>query len=307
MNSVDFLIVMSFAVISPLVCTAGHITGDVWIVNDVTIDGVVQAYEQSSESSLKAVVGDLSLKLRMDGVRQLRQRASHVKVSVQSLPDLKEIASGTTDADGRFDINFPDSPSPMRVYACKKTLENGKPVYYEGVSSVYLEKNAALLELRKEHVTLKGCCVGRDGRPRVGVMVKVSQYPRSENAVLQRMSEMFACTDENGIWRCDGLVCASLNEAAVVIANTNLLQQQRFDNIPLSVFVGVSSRFVQSSSPEIEVSTITDKLRNASRRIMSAYERKTGKPYPLKAPMVDFSVSTNNVIYVPDLVLSSDS
>jgi hypothetical protein len=36
---------------------------------------------------------------------------------------------------------------------------------------------------------------------------------------------------------------------------------------------------------------------------MLAYKRKTGVDLPKNAPLADFPISTNNVIYVPDIIL----
>ena len=53
----------------------------------------------------------------------------------------------------------------------------------------------------------------------------------------------------------------------------------------------------------VRVPNVSARDRAAAERIFAAYKRKTGKDWPRPAPMTDFPVSTNNVIYVPDIVL----
>ena len=53
----------------------------------------------------------------------------------------------------------------------------------------------------------------------------------------------------------------------------------------------------------VTIPNVTARDRAAAERIFAAYKRKTGKEWPCPAPMTDFPVSTNNVIYVPDIVL----
>ena len=57
------------------------------------------------------------------------------------------------------------------------------------------------------------------------------------------------------------------------------------------------------SAGSVEVPNVTARDRAAAERIFAAYKRKTGKDWPRPAPMTDFPVSTDNVIYVPDIVL----
>ncbi|MBE6397368.1 MAG: hypothetical protein E7046_10220 [Lentisphaerae bacterium] len=74
---------------------------------------------------------------------------------------------------------------------------------------------------------------------------------------------------------------------------------------PYEISVGACAGSFSAQEPKanVVVPNVSAEARIAVEKVFAAYKRKTGKDWPRPAPMTDFPVSTNNVIYVPDIVL----
>ena len=51
------------------------------------------------------------------------------------------------------------------------------------------------------------------------------------------------------------------------------------------------------------VPNVTAAKRSAIEKIIKTWERKNAKKYPMPHPLEEFPVSTNDVIYIPDMIL----
>lgn len=286
------------------VCGAVEIGGEIWRVDELTANEIAKAYDQSPEVSLRVVVENEARK-RFSGRNGLRHRVAFADVRVLSVSGGKVVAEGKSDREGAFSLSVSGDLSSMyRIIAESTERAEGKPIYYSGVTIKRPFDRNCYVELHQESLALQGRCLDGDGKPTGGKLIRIVQFPHSENENLKRLMAMFALTGPDGRWSCAGLRLPSLNDAAVFMANTNMLGRTCFEDSPLSVRIEIYKGDEQEMSvKEVESLTLTESLRAAVERIVSAYERKKGMPYPRKGPLINYPVSTANVIHVPDIVL----
>lgn len=299
-----FCVTMMLLFCGVYICRATKIEGEVWRVDELTANEIAAAYDQSAEESLRVVIENEAQK-RFSKRNGFRRRVVSANVQVLSFPDGKVVARGSSDQKGWFSIVMPDVSSSMYwVVADFVEIIKDKEIRYFGMASKMPLEKSCYVELYRENLTLQGRCVDKNGNPVAGRQIEVMQFPYSENENLKKVSAMFTVSRQDGYWSCEGLRLPSLNDAAVFMANTNMLRRTCFEDSPLSVRIGIREGIERDLQvKEVEVLTLTASLRTSAERIVYAYERKKGKPYPLKAPIRGFPVSTNNVIYVPDIAL----
>lgn len=283
-------------------CKAMRVSGEVCIVTDVQPLELALEYEQGDELAWQMTVKKMQSRFRDKGLLP-RHAGSNVVVSLMKADCSGAVASARSDAGGRFSLDVPNGPTDLFVTASVKKTLGSRTFLYEGIASADDRTGFCRLELRNGSVALAGRCFDRKGCPAARKVIEIRQYPGSENPYLRRMSVRFAETDANGRWRCERLVAPPILRAIGLMANTNELDRCQAAGLPMSVLVDVCEDFLSEPLARVEQLLITDEMRQAKERIFVAYKSKTGKDLRQEAPMVEFPVSTNNVIYVPDIII----
>lgn len=268
---------------------------------------VVEEYARSDAKYINLVRKTMYDDLLKSGL-QPRQYIAHAHVEIQSLIDMKTVAKGTTDANGQFSFEMHNAPSNLRVYSVAEMLIGDKHLRFEGVCPVVRWKDKELnVYLRRETISLVGRCLNKNKMPEQGVYVRVNQYPAAESSDMRLIyPQMLGISDTNGYWRVDGLSSPMLEEVAVNLCDTNSI---RFMSDMLRGTALVANiecrRHAFGGSPLIafDQSLITEDLREAAIKYHSLAEKKTGKTWKQKAPMTITPISTNNTIYIKDIIL----
>ena len=221
---------------------------------------------------------------------------------------MNTVARGTTDANGRFSIEVNNAPSDLRIYSIVEMMVGGKALCFEGVCPVVRWKDKRLnVYLRRENISLVGRCLNKNKKPEQGVYVRVVQYPGAESSDMRHIyPQMVGVSDTNGYWRVDGLSSPQVEEVAIHLCDTNSIRFIGDAFIGTALTVGIKCRrdaFEGPPAVSFSQSLITADLREAAIRYRSLAEKKTGKTWMQKAPMTIFPVSTNNVIYIKDIIL----
>ena len=268
---------------------------------------VVEEYARSNVKHIGFVKKVMYNDLLKSGL-QPRQYVAHAHVEIQSLIDMKTVAQGTTDANGRFSIEVHNEPASLRVYSVAKMLVGDKHLRFEGVCPVVRWKDKELnVYLRRETISLVGRCLNKNKMPEHGVYVRVNQYPGAESSDMRLIyPQMLGVSDTNGYWRVDGLSGPTLEEVSVHLCDTNSIHFMSDMLRGTALVAGIECRrhaFGGSPLLSFEQSLITADLRAAAIKYRSLAEKKTGKIWKQKAPMTIFPVSTNNTIYIKDIIL----
>ena len=98
------------------------------------------------------------------------------------------------------------------------------------------------------------------------------------------------------------VVCADVVKGRVCLIPFPSIEEfaQAYDMAKSADIRQVASELVTA---KFNAKGVVDVANMAVERIKAAIKRKTGKDIQCPAPLTDFPVSTNNVIYVPDVVL----
>ncbi len=268
---------------------------------------VVEEYARSNIKHINLVKKKMYNDLLKSGL-QPRQYIAHAQVEIQSLKDMKTVAQGTTDANGHFSIEVHDVSSNLRVYSVAELLVDDKHLRFEGVCPVDRWKDKELnVYLRRETISLIGRCLNKNKMPEQGVYVRVNQYPYAESSDMRLIyPQMLGLSDTNGYWRVDGLSGPTLEEVSVHLCDTNSIHFMSDMLRGTALVAGIECRrhaFGGSPLLSFEQSLITEDLREAAIKYRSLAEKKTEKTWKQTAPMTIFPVSTNNTIYIKDIIL----
>lgn len=229
-------------------------------------------------------------------------------VEIQTLPDFKVVGRGKVDQDGNYSVVMPGKDSLWRAYSKVVREEFGRPVLYVGVSRTYKRRNAAYYEanitMMRSYASAMGRCVQKDGTPAQGVFVYVHPITSGETEEECRLCPtQLAVTDTLGRWRVDGLASPPIIPLMSYICYTNIVDNWQVSHYPLQLGIYARRKPFGSYDAERVVPNVTDENHRAVEKTIAATERKSGKKMKRLNPMTNFPVSTNNVIYVPDLVL----
>lgn len=262
------------------------------------------AYEKSDEDNL------LNVLIEASGIFDSKMNDAIIgaEIELQTLPDFKVICRTKTDENGTYYMNVKDDAKDCRVYCRRKMDVSGEKLLLCGASHVKWNKMQMAyvqdLKLLREGVSLVGRCVNKDGLPIAGCVVRVDMITTPTETDEGLWPQQIGRTDESGAWRVDGLPTPTFNRQVAYMCNTNVVARFDSQRPPYEIAVYAHTR-VDTSRLEgrTSVANVSEESRKAVERFLAAYMRKTHNAIPKPAPLVEFPVSTNNVIYVPDIVL----
>jgi len=269
-----------------------------------TIEDVAAAYDKSDCQNLLQVSDDLR---KAFGVLEKKfTLEKNAVVELQALPGFRTLRTSAVSADGNYSVDITDEDPDCRLFcACKI---GDRPLY--GVASVDYtvtgKRFCQYMQLRSDYNSVVGRCLHTDGVPFSNAVVTVRHIrtpTEQDEHWLDRIR--YARTDANGYWRVDGIETPSVERLISRISNTNIVVRYDSRMPPYGIQVGAivwSDKGIEAAGG-VTIPNVTARDRAAAERIFAAYKRKTGKDWPRPAPMTDFPVSTNNVIYAPDIVL----
>lgn len=269
-----------------------------------TIEDIAAAYEKSEMDDLRCVVADLVSSRNVE--RKKYSLANAAEVELQALPGFKVLRKVKVNDKGEYITKIKDDDPDCRVFCRyeigKRTLTGAAYIEWNKFENCYCQH----MQLRNDYVSVTGHCIDTNGMPVVNarIYVRLVRTPvEQEESRLNR--SYYGRTDENGFWRVDGIESPTYDRMLACICNTNVINRYDSATPPYGIHVGalVESEKGVEAAGSVGVPNITARDRAAAERIFAAYKRKTGKEWPRPAPMTDFPVSTNNVIYVPDIVL----
>jgi len=298
-----FLFSVAMAIAAASAC-AEAVKGVVGVSLYPSIEDVALAYERSAERDLRKVSFELA-ESQAEASKKIIIDGKSV-VELQTLPGFKTLRKAVVGKNGEYVTEIKDEDPDCRVFcryeAGGKTLTASAHVEWDNFKNCYFQ----LLRLRDDYVTVTGRCVDTNGNPVVNAVVQVGlvRTPVEQGESWYNKKE-FGRTDTNGVWRVDGVETPPSDRALMRICNTNVVDRYDSTVPPYGIHV---SAFLESTkgieaAGGVRVPNVSARDRAAAERIFAAYKRKTGKDWPRPAPMTDFPVSTNNVIYVPDIVL----
>ncbi len=282
------------------------ISGRVSMVDLCTAKEVVDAYEQSSDASVRLVM------LKLDQNRRKRiklyQFVANIEVRMRKLPSLEIIGKTMTDKNGFYSFSMDKFPLICRAEASLCLVNSCMTNQYEGMTSFgggldcdkYID-----IELRKETISLTGHCYYSNGVPAVGELIKVDQFLYADSPdVWRHHPPIWGVVDSMGKWRVDGLVSAQLKDVVEYICDTGMATRiGGISGNALTTCIEVRHKTFTKPQAKIIQPMVTDYMHSAATKLMSAVEKKLGRSYAKNAPMVNFPASTNNVIYVPDIIM----
>ena len=268
-----------------------------------SIEDVASAYERSEEIDLRKVAFEVA-ESQEEALKTI-SIVGKVFVELQALPGFKTLRKAVVGNNGEYVTEIKDEDPDCRVFcryeAVGKKLAASAHVEWDDFKNCYFQ----LMQLRDDYVSVTGRCIDTNGNPVVNAVVQVglTRTPVEQDERWYNKKE-FGRTDTNGVWRVDGIETPMFDRTIMRICNTNIVN--RYDSkvppygINIAAFPDYDNYMLLGTA---EVPNIPARDRAAAERIFAAYKRKTGKEWPRPAPMTDFPVSTNNVIYVPDIVL----
>jgi len=283
-------------------CLHGEMTvgGTLVISEEIGAMEFAHEYESNGMSSPYELGWFLSNKLKNSGCAP-RRLAANATIEVQALPGMRKIAVGKTDAFGRFSIPVPSDTSYCRVASSVVLRRDGKDLNFEGFRSLDTPENGIEVVLRRESISLCGRCLSSDGNPVPDVVVSIDQFPRSDSLTIPTE---YGVTDTAGCWRVDGLYAPGILSAASYINNTNIfLTSSKSMDSPLEAQITYTKSNSKDCLAKVLMPMITDGLRHAAEMFMHTYSQRNSMELKRQNPLVDFPTSTNNVIYVQDIML----
>lgn len=224
----------------------------------------------------------------------------------------KLLGKGYVNDEGTYKIQVSSKISKVMVYCTVSLRENEKDIGLVGWKNAVKDSDTghyvADIVLRRDYSSVVGRCLRNDGSPAKGAFVKVSMRTTPIETSERYYDDHLVQTDEEGRWRVDGINTPPYDRLVSYVCNTNMID--RFDSTcpPLAIEVQARSKFIPTTTEaSVTIPNVSADSRAAVEKTLAAYERKNGKPWRRRAPMVDFPVSTNNVIYVPDIILPRNS
>lgn len=231
------------------------------------------------------------------------------EVEIQILPGYKVVGRGKIDKDGNYSISVPSTKLLWRAYCCVEREELGRRVRYVGATHVsqksqYDSFYTGNIILKRSYASAEGRCVHKDGTPAQDVHVLVHPLTSGETDEECHLYPIqWAVTDAFGKWRVDGLSTPPIDILMSHICYTNGVNNWQVSHYPLQLGIYARLKPFGAYDAECIIPNVTDENHKAVEKAISAYERKWGKKKERSNQMTNFPASTNNVIYVPDLIL----
>lgn len=291
-----------FALIAT-VAYAKTYTGSVSLSLYPSIEEFAKAYAESEEPDLEKTASEL-IASRIQASKGLNI-ANKAVIELQTVPGFKTIRKAVVVDNQSFKIEHMDDDPECRVF-CRLEVKGNMLTattfpMVEDAEHYYCRS----MKLRNDHTSVIGRCVDTNGMPVINAMVRVDLVRTPVEVDEGWMHQpLIGRTDAKGHWRVDEIENPLFYDTISRICNTNIVNRPNSTVPPFGL--AISACFEEGDSVvngHVEVPNITARDRAAAERIFAAYKRKTGKDWPRIAPMTDFPASTNNVIYVPDLVL----
>ena len=268
-----------------------------------SVEELAQAYAKSEDADWRKVAADLIAS--RGEVQKKTSIANKAVVELQTLSGFNTIRKVVVGDDGSFSIEHVDKDSDCRVFCVYEV--DGKvltaathPVWEDGDICI-----CRPMQLRDDHTSAIGRCVDTNGMPVANAIVRVDLVRTPvevEESWFHRPK--FGKSDLNGYWRVDEIGTPSFYDTLIRICNTNVVNMFDSKVPPYGIEVSAEAQSNKAAiSGCVDVPNVTARQHAAAEQIFAVYKRKTGKDWPRPAPMTDFPVSTNNVIYVPDIVL----
>lgn len=283
------------------------IKGRVRLVNSPSLHELAQCYEKSMSNDPYYVA-----------YVEIAGRYSSTKVDIpptataelRTMQGDKLLAKSAISGDGSFCLQ-----SNQRCGDCRVTCrcEVGGQVYF-GATLLERDESGELFDtfvvLRRIDsgcVSVAGRCVDTHGVPLTNVVVSA----RLKSAFLEIENEkeyykpQFAMSDGDGRWRIDGVEKLSFTDLFAYVCNTNIFTAcgDGATHPPYGIIIEASPTGSSKPFGCITVPNVTADDYSEVRKILDIYKQKTGKGWKALAPMKECPDSTNNVIYVSDIVL----
>lgn len=303
------MLLPAFIMLLQITAQCNTISGTVTLEIRVPPNVFVAEYEKSSVRNPIPIMSKTSNDMLKRYRMHPRQRASNVLVQIQTISDMKTVSSGRTDDKGRYSIQIKTSSTPLRAYAVAEIGQGSEMLRFIGSRPVRPYDTNADIILRNTSVSLTGRCIKDDGDPAVGMFVTVNQHLDAEAPeALKLYPEMRGVSDKNGYWRVDGLDSPNVCAVASHMCDTNLFRYTPNVNhlgsaLRVTIRIGQEYFYHGDWLASSSLPLVTETLRKTAERYLDAVSRKGGRIWERKAPMTIFPVSTNNVIYVGDIVL----
>lgn len=233
---------------------------------------------------------------------------SNVEVELQTLPDFKVICRAKVDAKGRYRMEVKEDDRDWRVF-CRCSIEDsGKVLEYQAAAHVAWSRREKAyvqnLELRRDYASAVGRCVDKDGMPIADAVVKVTLIKADSQTSEEEWPGQVARTGKDGVWRADCIPAPYFGRLASYIGNTNSIHSLQLKGMPYEIHIhAYPGHGVFEPSGSASVANVSADGRRAVELAIAAVKRRTGRDSPRPAPLTNFPASTNNVIYVPDIVL----
>lgn len=269
---------------------------------------IVEEFANSDARSLERAAMQIRIRQDKQGIH-VTSIPVGAEVEIQTLPGLQVVGRGKVNKEGRFTVVTTSKDSLWRAYCRIVREEFGKSVQYVGVSRTYKKRDAQYYEanitLKRTYASVEGRCINKDGTPArdLQVLVRPITQGETENKNELHWASLVTVTDAAGIWRVDGIDSPMIDRLTPYICNTTLWRNVNFLKCPMALGVEVWRPLPYRRVAESEVANITDNNRRAAEKAIEIYEYRLGKKWDRPQPMVDFPASTNNVIYVPDIII----
>lgn len=231
-----------------------------------------------------------------------------VEVELQTLPDFKVICRAKVDANGRYRMEVKEDDRDWRVFCRCGIEDSGKILEYQAAARMAWNRREEAyvqnLELRRDYASVVGRCVDKDGMPIADAVVKITVIKADSGTSKGEWPGQVARTGKDGIWRADCIPAPRFDRLVTYVCNTNSIYYSALRAMPYGIQIYAHpSHGVFEPSGTASVANVSADGRMAVEHAIAAVKRRTGKDTPRPAPLADYPASTNNVIYVPDIVL----
>ena len=289
------------SIVSFVVC-ADVVKGRVCLIPFPSIEEFAQAYDTAKSADIKQVASELvTAKFNAKGVVDV---ANIAVVELQSLPEFKVLKKTTVGDKAEYIMQIGKGGPDCRVF-CR--YEYGGNVFSGSSHIEWNESEKAFCQdivLRGDYVSVAGRCMCANGVPLSNAVVEVVLVTTPVEQEERFYKTHIARSDKNGCWRVDGVNKPSFLRLLSYVCNTNVARHYDSSVPPYRISVGAYPKYGDYKITGCaSVANVSASDRVAVERIKAAIKRKTGKDIQCPAPLTDFPVSTNNVIYVPDIVL----
>ena len=204
-----------------------------------------------------------------------------------------EIVTKTVaDKEGRFSLSASAKPL-YSIVAKTKTKDGEFPKFVGEYALLGFHRSFALIKMikNKDAITLKGRITLPDGLPMKDCLLSVDCAPCDE-AYINMFPIRAVFTDSKGFWKIENVVCPKKYAVEAYVKNPRLVAQPPYFEEPLIavVYVHGGSCSFKKILYKVCIPLITENMR-----------KKLGDA--VKNTTLSLPVSTNNVIYVGDIVL----